>query len=53
MQKTVNLNNVASATVYGNDQRIHFWYMKKNEAINIMDNFELREASESLFLSIY
>ena len=38
MQKTMNFNDVAIAFVKGSDYRIHFWYMNKNDAINIMKN---------------
>ena len=36
MQKDMNFNNVAIVLVKGNDYRIHFWYMSKNDAISIM-----------------
>ena len=32
--------DVAIVSVKGNDYRIRFWYMSKDEAINIMKNFE-------------
>ena len=38
MQKPMNFNNVAIAFNKGNDYRIHFWYMSKNDAIRIMHN---------------
>ena len=34
----MNFNNVAIVSFKGNDHRIHFWYMSKNEAISIMHN---------------
>ena len=37
MQKTMIFNNVAIAHVKGNAYRIHFWYMSKDDAINIMN----------------
>ena len=30
MQKTMNFNDVAIASVKENDYRIHFWYMNKD-----------------------
>ena len=36
MQKTMNFNEVAIVSIKGNDYRIHFWYMSKDDAINIM-----------------
>ena len=40
MQKTVNFN-VAIAYVKGSPYRIHFWYMSKDDPINIMNNDNL------------
>ena len=34
MQKAMSYDNVAIASVKGNDNRIHLWYMSKDEAIN-------------------
>ena len=39
MQKTINFNDVAIVSIEGNDYRIHFWYMSKNDAINRMKSF--------------
>ena len=36
MQKVINFNGVAIAPIKGNYYRIHFWYMSRNNAINIM-----------------
>ena len=38
MQKVTNFNDVAIASVKGNDYRIHIWYMSRDDAINIMKN---------------
>ena len=43
MQKAMNFNDVASVSIKGNDYRIHFWYMSKDDAINIMNNSNLNE----------
>ena len=48
MQKAVNFNDVAIVYVKGNDYRIHFWYMSKNGAINVMNNSSLNEKTGSL-----
>ena len=32
----MNFNNFAIVSVKESDYRIHFWYMSKDEAINIM-----------------
>ena len=36
MQKAMNFNNVAIIYVKGNAYRIYFWYMIKDDSINIM-----------------
>ena len=36
MQKAMNFNDVAIVSVKENGYRIHFWYMIKDDAINIM-----------------
>ena len=41
MQKAVSFNNVAIVYVKGNACRIHFWYISKDDAINIMNNSSL------------
>ena len=47
MQKTVNFS-VAIVSVRARDYRIHFWYMNKDDAINVMKNSSLNEKSELL-----
>ena len=44
-QKTMNFNDVAIVSVKGSDYRIHFWYMSKDDAINIKKNSNLNEKS--------
>ena len=41
MQKAMSFNDVAIVYVKGSAYRIHFWYMSKDDAINIMNNFSL------------
>ena len=48
MQKVMNFNDVAIVSIKGNNYRIHFWYMSKNDAINIMKNSNLNEKYGSL-----
>ena len=43
MQKAMNFNDVAIVYVKGNAYRIHFWYMSKDDAINIVKNSNLNE----------
>ena len=41
----MSFNYVAVVSVKKNDYRIHFWYMSKNDAINIMKNSDLNGKS--------
>ena len=43
MQKTMNFSDVAIAFIKEIDYNIHFWYMRKDDAINIMKNSNLIE----------
>ena len=43
MQKAINCNDVALVSVKESDYRIHFWYMSKDDALNIMENSDLNE----------
>ena len=55
MQKAMNFNDIAMVSIKGNDYRIHFWYMSKDDAISIMNNFSLNERTGSFpfFFVIY
>ena len=44
IQKAMNFN-IAIVSVKGSDYRIHFWYMNKDDKINIMKNSDLNEKS--------
>ena len=48
MQKAMNINDVAIASVKGNDYRIRFWYMSTDDAMNIMKSSNLNEKTGSL-----
>ena len=43
LQKAMNFNDVAITSIKGNDYRIHFCYMSKDDAISIMNNPSLNE----------
>ena len=43
MQKAMKYNDVAIVSAKENDFRIHFWYMSKDDAINIMKNPDFNE----------
>ena len=48
-------HDVTIVSVKGNDYRIHFWYMRKNDAISIMHNSNLSDKTGTLyfFFTIY
>ena len=39
----MNLNDVAIVSIKGNDYRVHFWYISKDDAISIINNSSLNE----------
>ena len=41
MQKAMGFNNIAIVYIKENAYRIHFWYMSKDDAINIMNGSNL------------
>ena len=41
MQKAISFNNIAIVYIKENAYRIDFWYMSKNDAINIMNDSNL------------
>ena len=43
MQKSMSFNGVATVSLKGNDHIIHFLYMSKDEAINVLESAELRK----------
>ena len=43
MQKAMHFNDVAIVSVKGNDCRIHFCYINKNDAIILMTNSNLKD----------
>ena len=48
MQKAMSFN-VAIAYVKGSPYRIHFWYMSKDDAINIMNGSNLVDKRGAFF----
>ena len=48
MQKAISFNDVAIVSIKESDYRIHFWYMSKDDAVNIMKNSNLNERSRFL-----
>ena len=47
IQKAINFN-VAIVSIKRSNYAVHFWYMSKHDAINIMKNSKLNEKSGSL-----
>ena len=43
MQKAINFNDATAVFIKGNDYRIHFWYMSKDDEISIMHSSNLNE----------
>ena len=41
LQKAVSFNNIAIVYVKRSAYRIHFWYISKEDAINMMNNSSL------------
>ena len=41
MQKAMSFYNIAIVYIMGNAYRIHFWYMSKDDAINVMNGSDL------------
>ena len=39
----MSFNDVAIVSIKGNNYRIHFWDMNKNDAIGLMNNFNLKD----------
>ena len=48
MQKALNFSDVAIVSMKGNDYTVHFWYMSKDDSINIKNNSNLNEKTGSL-----
>ena len=48
MQKAMSFNNIAIVYVKRNAYRIYFWYMSKDDAINIMNGSNLVDKKGAL-----
>ena len=44
----MSFNEFAIVSVKGNDHRIHFWYMSRDEAINLLNNTNLKGKGAAL-----
>ena len=49
----MSFNNVAIVYVKGSACRIHFWYMSKDDAINIMNGSNLVDKRGALLIFFY
>ena len=43
MQKGLDFDDIANVSIKGSDYKINFWYISKNDAINIMKTFDLKK----------
>ena len=43
MQNAMNFNDNAIFSIKGNDYKIYFWYLSKDDAISIINNSSLNE----------
>ena len=50
MQKAINFNDVPIVSVKKSDCRINFWYVSKDDTINIMNNSNLNEKRGVFFI---
>ena len=41
MQKRINFSDATVVSIKGSDYRINFWNMSKDDAISIMNNYNL------------
>ena len=46
MQKAINFNDVAIVSIKNNDYRIRFWFMSKDDTVNIMNDSRLNEKQD-------
>ena len=46
----MTFNDFAIVYIEETDYRIHFWYMRKDDAISIMNNSNLNESLDYFFL---
>ena len=54
LMQGMNFNDVAIASIKGNDYRFHFLYMSKYDAIDIMNKFSLsKKRIIIIFFSLY
>ena len=53
MQKAMGFNNIAIVYSKENAYRIHFWYMSKDDAINIMTGSNLVDKRGILFIYLF
>ena len=48
MQKAMSFNDIAIVFIKGSDYRTHFWYMSKDDAVNIIHNSNLIDKKGTL-----
>ena len=50
MQKATGFNDATAVSIKGSDYRIHFWYITKNDAINLLNNSWLDNKGVSIIM---
>ena len=50
MQKAMNFNDFAIVSVKESDYRINFWYMNKDDVVNIMGNSNLNDIRDVMWI---
>ena len=53
LQKAMSFNNFAIVSIKENDYRIHFWYISKDEFINLLKHADLRKKLEHYRLKVF
>ena len=53
MEKAMSFNNIAIVYIKGNAYRIYFWYISKDDEINIMNGFWLIKGVFYKFFLLY
>ena len=50
MQEAIDFNDADIVSVRGSDYRVHFWYMSKDDAISIKNNFDLNDKKGVIYI---
>ena len=53
VQKAISFNDVGTVYVKGSAYRIHCWYMRRNDAISIVNNFNLIDKIDVFYIFFF